>query len=214
MIDYSLLKKGKDGKVTIEGIFGFLCYCNSDERWDAFISLIVDDDLREEYPLNKYAYYRGLEDAYTSGWADPYQAYEIFEETNYNMEWLRYTTKENRDFYYNLPENIELYRGCSKEEYETSNIGFSWTTDRGEAEFFAFRFSHDDRIVIKTSVPKHYLCYTFQDRHEKECIVLPMDSSDVEIVTTSPTAYYDEYMKNREEEQKKWFQKIEKRKKK
>lgn len=184
MIKYSLLKKGKDGKVTVDGITSFLVYCHNEERWDAFISLLADEDLRDEYPLNNYAYYRGLEIAYTTGIAEPFQAYAIFEETNFNMEWLRYTTKENRDFYNNLPDVIELYRGCSKYEYDTCNIGLSWTTDRGEAEFFAFRFSPKDRIVIKTSVPKHFICYTFQDRHEKECVVPPMDSSDVEIVAT------------------------------
>ncbi len=199
LIDYSRLTKGKDGKVTVNGIMDFLLYCCDKNRWEAFYSLLENDELRSKYPLNKYAFYRGFDFAYTCGRANRFEAYQILEDIAIWNEWCHYTTKNNRDFYKQLPDIVELYRGCSKWEYDSSNILFSWTTDRGIAEFFAFRYSQENRIVLKTKVKKERICCAFQDRDEKECVLIDLQPSDVEIVTNSPTSFYTEYINNRKQ---------------
>ena len=72
----------------------------------------------------------------------------------------------------------------------------SWTTNRGIAEFFAFRFDKPDAVVLKAQVHKYDIASVITSRGEEEVIVTEIE--DYEIVTRQKTDYYDQYMKYKE----------------
>ena len=115
---------------------------------------------------------------------------------------------EKEQLYFDaLPDEVTIYRGCNikelnylKKKGNTSCLGISWKTDRGVAEFFAFRVGNKDRVVVSAVVKKSSIITFINNRDEYECIFLDIFSINPQIVTQEPTKYYDEYMrkKNRE----------------
>lgn len=200
MIDYNLLKLKKNGQLSEKSLDKFLMYCNGEERWDAFWELT--HDYAEEYPMSWKTFYKGLVYAYGSGKASHSEAKEMFDEiwnfdeyaTKEEIKWLESKFNGNR---------ITLYRGCVTKEIDEDEIGVSWTTDLGIAEFFAYRF--EDKVkeagyqpcVIKTEVTWAYVKAVLLDRDEDEVVVTELYSDDVEIISTEPTEAFDNYMKNK-----------------
>ena len=108
-------------------------------------------------------------------------------------QWI--TTNEERKFFDELPDNgIFLYRGGSIDE-AISGYGISWTTSRPVACFFAFRHTTENRAVFMTVVQKSKIRAVFTEREEKECLLI--EPTNVQVVTTEPTEYYDQYQKFR-----------------
>lgn len=108
-------------------------------------------------------------------------------------EWI--STSEERKFYDELPDNgIFLYRGGSIDE-AISGYGISWTPSRPVAEFFAFRHTTENRAVFMTVAPKSKIRAVFTEREEAECLIL--EPTNVQVVTTEPTEYYDKYQEFR-----------------
>ena len=108
-------------------------------------------------------------------------------------KWI--TTNEERKFYDDLPDNgIFLYRGCCIDE-AISGYGISWTPSRPVACFFAFRHTTENRAVFMTVAPKSKIRAVFTEREEKECLIL--EPTNVQVVTTEPTEYYDQYQEFR-----------------
>lgn len=64
--------------------------------------------------------------------------------------------KPFEDYSKTLPNNITIYRGCDKIEYETDTIHQSWTTDFDTAKRYAYEYFHgidkSKRIVLKANV--------------------------------------------------------------
>lgn len=199
MVDLGKLKIGKNGLVTTESLISFLLYCNSEERGDAFCHLVLNEEMRKKYPMNHKTYYIGLTNAYDSGNIPPIMARSLFIEL-FGEDCLNYCTKKDKDFYKSIKtdENgfVTLYRGCSKDESMNDVIkGISWTTNRGVAEFFAFRFGQKG-VVVSTKIPKTDIVTVLTDRCEDECIVTEI-IDDFEIVTDKPTEYYAQYLINK-----------------
>ena len=67
----------------------------------------------------------------------------------------------------NLPEIVEIYRGCVNGINED---GISWTLNRDKAEFFANRFSKGG-IVLSKQINKSDIIAVFNGRGESEVIV-------------------------------------------
>lgn len=107
-------------------------------------------------------------------------------------KWI--TTNEERKFYNEIAPVVTLFRGGSMLEQHTKH-GISWTTSRPVACFFAFRHTTENRAVFMTVVPKSKIRAVFTEREEKECLIL--EPTNVEMVTTEPTEYYDQYQKFR-----------------
>jgi hypothetical protein len=66
----------------------------------------------------------------------------------------------------NLPETVEIYRGCTNKLNED---GISWTLNRDKAEFFANRFSNGG-IVLSKFINKSDIIAVFNGRGEAEVI--------------------------------------------
>ena len=84
-------------------------------------------------------------------------------------DWL--TTKEEKDFYDKLPDEIEVYRGCTEE----NKNGISWTTNYYVARYFAYesmQYQNKDTDIYKKTIKKA----------EIRAILLDMDESEIILV--------------------------------
>lgn len=93
--------------------------------------------------------------------------------------------EEERQFFNNLPDEVIIYRGCTKKEIKSGKFRMSWTLDRKVAEFFAFEYinlNHEKSLqkdkslydIIEKSVnKKDLLCY-FGRRNEAEVLYMPI----------------------------------------
>lgn len=91
--------------------------------------------------------------------------------------------EEDREFFNNLPDEVTIYRGCTKEEIKSGNFRLSWTLDKKIAEFFAFTYinhTYDKGgkkditkydIMEKVVSKKDLLCY-FSGRNEAEVLYI------------------------------------------
>jgi len=93
------------------------------------------------------------------------------------------------DDIYELEEEIIIYRGTSKNEFESNNFGQSWTISKDIAEGFAFEhynsqpeYSDTLRVVLKGKISKEFILYYSKDNTEDEVIVIPKKLKDVEII--------------------------------
>ena len=76
------------------------------------------------------------------------------------------------------PDQFEIYRGMSEEEFHSNNYRFSWTLDRGIAEFFAYKYQRNftkkgSGKVVSEIVKKSDCLGFLDDRGEKEIILKP-----------------------------------------
>lgn len=202
MIDYDKLELNKKGQVTLKSLMYFLLYCSSEERWDAFWE-ITHDELAQDYPMSWKTFYKGLQFAYGSGKAPHSEASEMFNEID---DFTEYATKEEVKWLKRQLDNhgkITVYRGCTTGEIDNENIGVSWTTDLGIAEFFAYRFK-DKAIeagyqpcVIKANIHWGDIKGVLLDREEDETVIPNVFADEVEIISTEPTEAFEKYMKNK-----------------
>ena len=110
-------------------------------------------------------------------------------------KWI--TTNEERKFFDELPDRVTLYRGCCIDEAISGEYGISWTARRDVAEFFAFRYTTEQRAVFSTTISKENIRAVLTEREEAECLIL--EPTNVQVVTTEPTEYYDKYQEFRAE---------------
>ena len=74
-----------------------------------------------------------------------------------------------------LPKEVVLYRGCSANEVSKGKFGFSWTTDKEVAQWFAQRtsmFSGKDTVICTCKANVDDIIAYVDNRNEKECIFL------------------------------------------
>lgn len=74
------------------------------------------------------------------------------------------------EFYRSLPDEITLYRGCSRKHVK----GLAWSTDRAAAETFAHGhrgFTVSDPVVAETIFPKEKVFAVFTSRNENEVVI-------------------------------------------
>lgn len=91
-----------------------------------------------------------------------------------------------------LSEPIIVYRGTSKEEYNSKNFGQSWTLSEEIASEFAFEhystqpeYRDTLRVILKAEVSKEFILYYSKDNTEDEVIVIPEKLKDVEVIEES-----------------------------
>ena len=72
-----------------------------------------------------------------------------------------------------LPETIRVWRGVSGIPANKARQGFSWTTDRNVACWFAVRMDSVGKpLVITAQVPKRDVLYFSSERYEQELLLL------------------------------------------
>ena len=77
-----------------------------------------------------------------------------------------------------LNSEVVIYRGASKDEYNSKVFGQSWTLDEDIAKQFAFEhyegqpdYENTTRVVLKANIDKQHIFYYKEDDREKEVIV-------------------------------------------
>lgn len=91
---------------------------------------------------------------------------------------------EERKFLAELPDEITIYRGCSKKEINSNKIRYSWTLDKKVAEFFAYEYANvgltqsfdkvkSDFDVIEKTINKSEVIAYFNGRKESEILYYP-----------------------------------------
>lgn len=77
-----------------------------------------------------------------------------------------------------LPEVVTIYRGC----VDFNQVGYSWTTDREKAKWFAGRsFGSTTRMVLRGIANKSNVLAFLAGRGESEIVIHPEQVIDVEI---------------------------------
>lgn len=143
-------------------------------RWNVFV------DMWNKYPMTTAAFYYGLNHAWTHG--VPGVADDVAE-LFYYVELFEQMKRERgaRKFFNDMPDVVTLYRGAhdvTPSDMHICSIGYSWTTDRKIAEFFAFRHGQSNRAVYAVTVDKNAISAIFLSRREKECVLICDDFDD------------------------------------
>jgi len=73
-----------------------------------------------------------------------------------------------------LPDVVRVWRGSSKLSLEDASKGYSWTTDKDVACWFAMRFAADNGapLVLAADVPKTEIALFTDERSEQEALLL------------------------------------------
>lgn len=74
----------------------------------------------------------------------------------------------------NLPERVTLWRGTSRLTLDQAVQGYSWTTDRDTAHWFAMRFAsrNESAIVLSVEVAKADIAMFHHGRAESEAVLM------------------------------------------
>jgi hypothetical protein len=92
---------------------------------------------------------------------------ELFESDRKNKQ--SFMSEDDLKFFNDLPEEITVYRGCTDGLNEE---GFSYTTERDQAEWFANRFSKANPKVIERTIKKEEVFAYTNSRGENEIIII------------------------------------------
>lgn len=72
-----------------------------------------------------------------------------------------------------LPDTVRVWRGTSQLTKKRAQAGYSWTTDRDVACWFACKGGPPDRIfVLAADVQKQDIALSYDGRYEKEVVLL------------------------------------------
>lgn len=160
-------------------------YANTRTRFALFMHIASTFEMTAE------AYARGLRDAYTTGQPqDRYEALLCFHAVRDRRALMN---EEERKVLQDMPQQVQLFRGCSIEEYNKQVYGSSWTTERSVADFFAWRFDKQDssRCVVSCIIDKAQVLAVFMERNEHEVVADIMGTAaGVTMVADAPTAQY------------------------
>lgn len=86
--------------------------------------------------------------------------------------------KDDLNFYKNLPEKVEVYRGISSTA--STLKGLSWTLNPKTARWFADKFGEKGR-VFKAIIKKEYVLAYYNSRNEQEVVVDFRRLQDIEL---------------------------------
>jgi hypothetical protein len=150
---------------------------DSYNRFQVFIELIPK--------LKGKSYWYALRNAYDM--ADNLLKYskiikECFLKDEPQKEYLM--TPEEIEYLKNLPEEITIYRGMSKEEFNQKTFGISWTLNKEVAEFFAnnnlrnHHTNHLKKVVHEIRINKSEVIAFLNDRKEFEIIYIKHTHND------------------------------------
>ncbi|WP_155859849.1 hypothetical protein [Acinetobacter terrae] len=77
-----------------------------------------------------------------------------------------------------LPNDLTIYRGCSKNEYKNKKFKQSWSLEKSVAESFAYEhykdqdwFNINDRCVVEAQISKKSVYYYRNSSYENEVVV-------------------------------------------
>lgn len=154
--------------------------------YDEIFAMIQENDKQFMKPVDEMTNREIVEEYVLHGlnYLEPSDVLEAFNDEPENI-----MGEEQIAFYNSIPDQVEIYRGCSYDEVEESGVpeGISWTLDYKVAEFFAYRYGNENGCIVKAIVPKTDIRYATNDRNEKEVIVIEVD--ECEVVSHGETDY-------------------------
>lgn len=83
--------------------------------------------------------------------------------------------ENERKYFELLPEELTIYRGCSKTEIESKKYRFSWTLNKDVANFYAFEYYRNKGVecdIIELVVKKECLLAYLNCRQDEEVIYI------------------------------------------
>jgi len=144
----------------------------SDMEYDVF------KILNDEFEFDEEVFCKRLIDVYCTDGYDHTYDHRVHKQYR---EWFskydrRYMNEDDKKFYDELGEDVDVFRGCSIEEAKKGITSLSWTTDFKTALFFAFRYRTKGRCVLQSKVKKDKIVTCIEGRNESECIITdPID---------------------------------------
>ena len=83
--------------------------------------------------------------------------------------------KQTQDMLKPYPDMLTVYRGGSCDISAPPDKGYSWSTDKNTANFFATRRGFNSAYIATATIPKDRVIEAFLDNEEQEIIVDPKD---------------------------------------
>ena len=72
-----------------------------------------------------------------------------------------------------LPDTVTVWRGSSHQSFADTKTGYSWTTDRNLACWFAMRFAHrGSHLVLTADIEKRNISLFTNERKESEAVLM------------------------------------------
>ncbi len=78
----------------------------------------------------------------------------------------------------NLPNSIDIYRGCNISEFDSKEYGQSWSTSEEVAKEFAYThyasypwYIKEERCILTATIKKEDVFFSRQDHYEKEIAI-------------------------------------------
>jgi hypothetical protein len=126
--------------------------------------------------LDDKSYWILLGNCYTNsymGFDDTFILKLLFTSKREHREFLM--NEEERKQFELLPEELKIYRGCSKAEIESKKYRFSWTLNKDVANFFANEYYRNEGVdcgILELVVKKECLLAYFIGRQEEEVLYI------------------------------------------
>ena len=126
--------------------------------------------------ITRHAYARMTKEAFTKGVMYAATMKEMFcREMIPLFKKKKFDKSLYNDTKSKLPKELVLYRGCGEDEVKKGKYGFSWTTDRNVAEWFAKRtakMNNINTVICTCKANVDDIIAYVNNRNEKECIFL------------------------------------------
>lgn len=147
----------------VEAAFGLCAALNNDLRGQVAVAM-----WRAKVPREAFQMYLGL------AWDHDHERVIDAAKTRRNLSHMfRYAAFPPSA---ELPEIVTLWRGTSRLTFDEAKTGYSWTTDRDTACWFAMRNSHlknfHSPLVLTSDAPKTDVALFHDERREKEVVLL------------------------------------------
>jgi hypothetical protein len=164
----------------------------SQREWDTYIWLHERpwriDALRKLAPrLNDEEYFRLLRSVWTDSeclWQYRRQLRSLLAPRGRNLAARRYLmTDEELTVFDSLPDPVVVYRGCGR----GNRLGWSWTLDRKQGEWFARRFISLDGgrfggLILVAQCQRSSVVAHFNSRSENEIVIDPRNVTITETI--------------------------------
>ena len=127
---------------------------------------------------------------------DPYTLEELFNHFN-QLDPKTTMDKEETSYFNDLPNQVKVYRGIGRRNYnddngelsciediDTDQLGYSWTTDQEKGEWFGSRYMEQGFLVEGIVDKRHISCY-WNGRKEHEVLIDPTFIKNIKITDLS-----------------------------
>ena len=156
-----------DGDELVSGLNGYLYMLSSEKRPAEMLLL-----LHGASPETFWKVFLTQWPSCDRTWEDTNSLIGQLRKASSKVSAYAYSDDASRAFYDNLPDDVHVYRGCSRERID----GIAWTTDKSIAAGFAHGHRGIevlDPVIVTATIPKTDIFSVFDDRQESEVVCCP-----------------------------------------